>query len=71
MNVCKTLNVRTINTKTSGSSIVERFQDEITGKVAVIVKKYLNRFVLLCCRNFAISKSNFRAISKVDSGFFF
>ena len=38
---------RTINTKTSGSSIVERFQEEITDKVAVIVKQYLNKFVLL------------------------
>jgi len=36
---------RTINTKTSGSSIVERFQEEITDKVAVIVKQYLNKAI--------------------------
>lgn len=33
---------RTINAKNSGSSIVERFQDEITGKVADITKEFLN-----------------------------
>lgn len=34
---------RTINTKTGGSSFVEKFQDEITGRIAEISKDYLNR----------------------------
>jgi len=33
---------RTIKAKNSGSSIVERFQDEITGKVADITREFLN-----------------------------
>merc|ERR1712212_555978 len=34
---------RTINTKTGGSSFVEKFQDEITGRIAEISRDYLNR----------------------------
>ena len=38
---------RTINTKTGGSSFVEKFQDEITGRIAEISKDYLNRYLHL------------------------
>jgi len=34
---------RTINTKTGGSSFVEKFQDEITGRIGEISRDYLNR----------------------------
>ena len=43
LTMCFNLAFRTINAKNSGSSIVERFQDEITGKVADITKEFLNR----------------------------
>ena len=67
---------RTINTKTAGgeSSILKRFQKEITGKVADVVRGILNRSDFIQSKRLRVENSHyniFSALSSVDSKYFF